>query len=99
MGIYRKQPRQLKDLVEDYIEEYPNRVAMKRGMILALWPEKVGAAVREQVTDIAFRGSRLVLRVPDPSWRHEIHMQRHQIARQLNEAVNEEIIRNIMITS
>ncbi len=99
MAFYRKQPRPLKDLVDDFIEDYPYRVALKRGMVLALWPEVIGEAIREQVRDMKFRGSRLIVHVPDPSWRHEIHMQRHQIATKLNAAVKEEIIRDIMIKS
>lgn len=97
MPRYRKQPRQLRELVDEYIDEYPHRVALKRGMILSLWPEVIGEAVREQVRDIKFHGSRLILYVPDPSWRHEIHMQRSAIAARLNAVVKEEIIRDIMI--
>ncbi len=97
MAFYRKQPRQLRELVDDFIDDYPHRVALKRGMILALWPEVIGEAVREQVRDLKFQGSRLILYVPDPSWRHEIHMQRRAIAGKLNSAVKEEIIRDIII--
>ncbi|TVQ75049.1 MAG: DUF721 domain-containing protein [Balneolaceae bacterium] len=97
MAIYRKQPRQLRELVDEFIEDYPHRVALKRGMILALWPEVIGEAIREQVRDMKFQGSRLILHVPDPSWRHEIHMQRRTIATRLNSAVKEEIIRDIII--
>ncbi len=99
MAYRRKQPRQLKELVDDFIEDYPHRVALKRGMILAMWPEKIGASIREQVRDMKFQGSRLIVRVPDPSWRHEIHMQRYQIAKTLNKAVKEEIIREIIVKS
>lgn len=97
MAIYRKQPRQLRELVDEFIEDYPHRVALKRGMILALWPEVIGEAIREQVRDMKFQGSRLILHVSDPSWRHEIHMQRRTIATRLNSAVKEEIIRDIII--
>ncbi len=97
MAIYRKQPRQLRELVDEFIEDYPHRVALKRGMILALWPEVIGEAIREQVRDMKFQGSRLILYVPDPSWRHEIHMQRRAIATRLNSAVKEEIVRDIII--
>ncbi|MEX0679934.1 MAG: DUF721 domain-containing protein [Balneolales bacterium] len=99
MAYRRKQPRALKDLMDEFIEEYPHRVALKRGMILSLWPETVGAAICEQVRDLKIYGSRLVVHVPDPAWRHEIHMQRHKIIRQLNSAVKEEIIRDIIIKS
>ncbi len=97
MAYRRKQPRALKELLDDFIQNYPHRVAMKRGMILALWPKVVGEAVREQVREMKFQGSRLVLYVSDSSWRHEIHMQRHAIAKKLNKAVKEEIIRDIVI--
>ncbi len=97
MAYRRKQPRMLNELVDEFIQDYPHRVAMKRGMILALWPETIGSAIREQVRDLKFQGNRLILYVSDPSWRHEIHMQRHKIAKQLNNAVKEEIIQDIMI--
>lgn len=97
MPLYRKQPRQLRELVDEFIEDYPHRVALKRGMILAQWPELIGKSIREQVRDMKFQGSRLVLHVADPSWRHEIHMQRHAIARKLNNTVKEEIIRDIVV--
>ncbi len=93
----RKQPRPINQLLDDFIESYPHRVAMKRGMVLSLWSEKIGTAIREQVKDLKFHGSRLIVHVPDPSWRHEIHMQRHQIAKTLNRAVKEEIIRDIVV--
>lgn len=97
MAYNRKKPRALNELVDEFIQDYPHRVALKRGMILALWPETIGAAVREQVRDYKFQGARLVLHVPDPSWRHEIHMQRHKLAKKLNDAVKEEIIRDIIV--
>ena len=97
MTFHRKKPRPLKDLLDDFIENYPDKTAIKRGMVLALWPELVGESVRGQVRDLKFQGSRLILFVADPSWRHEIHMQRHNIARKLNEAVKGEIVREIII--
>ncbi len=97
MAYKRKQPRMIKDLLDEFIRDYPNRVALKRGMILAIWPELIGKAIREQVRDLKFQGNRLVVYVPDPSWRHEIHVQRKKIADQLNDAVKEDIIRDIMI--
>lgn len=97
MAFHRKKPKPLKDLLEDFIESYPDKAALKRGMILAMWPELVGDSVRVQVRDLKFQGSRLILFVADPSWRHEIHMQRHNIARKLNEAVKGDIVREIII--
>ncbi|MDI6400601.1 DUF721 domain-containing protein [Balneolaceae bacterium ANBcel3] len=97
MSFRKKQPQALGRLLDDFVESYPHRVSLKRGMILSLWPRVIGKAITEQVHNLKFQGSRLVLFVDDPSWRHEIHMQRHMIAKKLNKAVNEEIIRDIIV--
>lgn len=84
-------------MLEGYIDDLPHRKELKKGMILSLLPESVGSAIAEQCEDIHFEGTTLVMRIKNPGWRHELHMQRYNLTRQLNRKVKEEIIKEIII--
>lgn len=66
---------------------------------MSAWPEVVGSAVAAQAEDIHFKGDTLYVRVKNPAWRHEIHMQRFSITQKLNRRVKEDIIKEIIVTS
>ncbi|MEX0772636.1 MAG: DUF721 domain-containing protein [Balneolales bacterium] len=98
LGYYsKKKPQALSSLLEDFIEDLPHRKELKKGMVLSLLPEYVGPAIAKQCEDIHFEGPRLVMRIKNPGWRHELHMQRYNLARQLNRKVKEEIIKEIIV--
>ncbi|MEX0778156.1 MAG: DUF721 domain-containing protein [Balneolales bacterium] len=98
MGYYRnKKPRALSSILEDFVEDIPHRKELKKGMILSLLPDYVGNAISSQCEDVHFEGSKLVMRIKNPGWRHELHMQRYNLARQLNRKVKEEIIKEIIV--
>lgn len=92
-----KQPKRFSELLQGFIEKYPHRRQLKRGMILSLWPEIVGAAISEQSKEIRFEGSKLIVRVSSASWRQELHMQRYNIMKKLNAEVKEDIISEIIV--
>lgn len=93
---YRRKPKLLSELLDSHLRASTVDPGLKRGMVLSVWHEKIGAPLNEHIHDVRFQGDRLILRVRDPSWRHEIHMQRHVIAQSLNEAVGEKIIRDVV---
>lgn len=97
--MYRRKPQALGDLIEDFIESVPNRKSMKRGMIRAFWREEVGDSIADQTDDMWFKGDLMFVRIKNPAWRHEVHMQRFVIAQRLNKRVKEEIIQDIIIKS
>jgi len=85
--------------LKDYLDDFPYRKELKRGMVLALWPRIVGKAIADQTENLHFEGSNLVLNVKNPAWRHEIHATRYTIAKKLNNEVKEKIVRNIIVRS
>lgn len=97
MSFFGKKPRALGDLIEDFVEGYPHRKSLKKGMILSLWPRIVGKNIAEVSQDLQFKGDKLMLRIENPGWRHELHMQRHAIMKKLNREVNEEIVKDIVV--
>lgn len=92
-----RKPRPLNELIEDFIEDFPYRRRLKRGMILSLWPEIVGQEISSRTEKLYFKGSKLMVHISDPAWRHEIHMQRFHIAKKLNKRVKEDIVSEIVI--
>lgn len=100
MGYYKSnKPKSLKELLGDYIEDFPHRKQLKRGMILSKWEEIVGIKIAEQVDRIHFKGDMLIMHVKNPAWRHEIHMNRYSIAKRLNDEVGEKIIKELRVQS
>ncbi|MDZ7772328.1 MAG: DUF721 domain-containing protein [Balneolaceae bacterium] len=92
-------PKSLRELVKDFLDDYPHRKRLKRGMILSLWERTVGERIARETEDVHFEHGKLVVHVKNPAWRHEIHMKRYNIARKLNEEVEEEIIQEIVVRS
>lgn len=93
----KRRPQPLSNLIEDFIEDFPYRRRLKRGMILSLWPRIVGENIAGRTEKLYFKGNKLMVHVSDPAWRHEIHMQRFHIAKKLNKRVKEDIIDEIVI--
>ena len=92
-------PKPLKDALKDFLDNYPHRKRPKRGMILSLWEQTVGERIAEQTKNIHFERGNLIIHVKNPAWRQEIHMKRFSIAKRLNEKVEEEIIKEIVVRS
>lgn len=92
-------PKPLKDALKDFLDNYPHRKRLKRGMILSLWEQTVGERIAEQTKNVHFERGNLIIHVKNPAWRQEIHMKRFSIAKKLNEKVEEELIKEIVVRS
>lgn len=100
MGRYKSNaPKSLKEALKDFLDTYPHRKRLKRGMILSLWEQTVGERIAEQTENLHFEHGNLVVHVKNPAWRQEIHMKRYSIAKKLNEQVDEKIIKEIVVRS
>lgn len=99
MAYYNRYPKPLNKLVKEFIRDFPQHKEIKKGMILSFWPEVVGSAIANQSENIHFEGSKLIVHIKNPAWRHELHLQRYSIAAKLNQSVNEKIIKEIIIRS
>lgn len=100
MPRYRsKTPKPLKEALKEFLDNYPHRKRLKKGMILSLWRATVGERIAEQTENVHFEYGNLVVHVKNPAWRQEIHMKRFSIAKKLNEQVEEKIIKEIVVRS
>jgi predicted nucleic acid-binding Zn ribbon protein len=92
-------PKPLKDALKDFLDDFPHRKRLKRGMILSIWKQEVGTRIAEETENIHFEYGNLVVHVKNPAWRNEIHMKRFSIAKKLNDRVEEKIIKEIVVRS
>lgn len=98
--MYRNQPKPLGDLVSEFVTQYSDQKAIQRGMVLHRWREVVGEMIAEQCHSVRFdKRNRLILSVPSPPWRHEIHMQRMQLLELLNREAGAEVVTEIIVRS
>ncbi|MFH5831291.1 DUF721 domain-containing protein [Halalkalibaculum sp. DA3122] len=95
----RNKPKALKDLLKNFLDDYPHKNKLKRGMILSIWSKSVGEKIAEKTDNIYFKDGKLIIHVKDPAWRHEIHMQRFQIQKKLNREVGDKIVKEIVVRS
>lgn len=100
MSRYRSNsPKLLRDALKDFLDDYPHRKRLKRGMILSIWKQTVGERIAGETENIHFEHGNLVVHVRNPAWRQEIHMKRFSIAKKLNDKVGEKIIKEIVVRS
>ncbi|MEX2602015.1 MAG: DUF721 domain-containing protein [Balneolaceae bacterium] len=92
-------PQSLDQLLKQYMKRMPQRSEMKRGMVLHFWPEIVGNRVARATKDLYFDNDRLICVVQSEAWRHELHMNRYSIMKQLNGKVGEGVVKEIVVRS
>lgn len=92
-------PKSLGSILDDYLDNFPQKRKLKQGMILAAFEKIVGSRIASEVEDLHFEHKKLVMKVKNPSWRHELHANRFSIQKKLNEQVKGKVIEEIIIRS
>ena len=94
---YNRTPKPMNELLKEFMKRLPQRTEIKRGMILHLWPSVVGSQINSVTSDIRFEGSKLIVKVENEVWRHELHANRFSIAKKLNSKVDSKVISEIIV--
>lgn len=98
--MYAKQPKRIGHVLDDFIASYTDQQAYQRGKVLHYWRSIVGSTIADRCRHLRFDDKqRLILYVSDASWRHEIHMSRHQLIALIHEATHTSIISDIIVRS
>lgn len=92
-------PKPLSDALQDFLDRFPQKKKLKQGMILAIWQEVVGERIASQTEELHFEGNKLVCKVKNQVWRHEIHANRFSIAKRLNAKVKGQVVGDIIVRS
>lgn len=92
-------PKSLGSALQDFLDRFPHKKKMRQGMVLAVWKEVVGERIASQAEDLHFEGDKLVCKVRNQVWRHEIHSNRFSIAKRLNTRVKAQVVADIIVRS
>ncbi len=92
-------PKPLGSVLQDFLDRFPQKKKLKQGMVLSSWQSVVGDRIASQTRDIHFEGDKLVIRVSNQVWRHEIHANRFNIAKRLNAKVKGQVVGDIIVRS
>lgn len=90
-------PKPLSSALQDFLDKFPQKKKLKQGMILSAWESVVGERIASQTEDLHFEGEKLVCKVKNPAWRHEIHANRFSIAKRLNAKVKGQVVGDIIV--
>lgn len=94
---YDRKPKPMNELLKEFMKRMPHRTEMKRGMVLHLWPKVVGSQINAVTKDIRFDGSKLIVKVENEVWRHELHANRFSITKKLNDRVDSKVVKELVI--
>lgn len=87
----------MNQLLKQFMKKMPHQTELKRGMVLHLWPSVVGERIHSVTKDVRFEGNKLIVKVENEAWRHEIHANRFSITKKLNEKVDSKVVKEIIV--
>jgi len=92
-------PKPISESLHNYLDKFPHKKKLRQGMVLSVWEDVVGEQISSQVSDIHFENGKLIIKVTNQVWRHEIHANRFSIAKKLNTKVKSQIVGDIIVRS
>ncbi len=92
-------PKKLGSELRNFLDRFPNKKKLKQGMVLSIWKDVVGERIAEHTEDLHFEGNSLACKVKNQVWRHEIHANRFNIAKRINEELKSQIVSDIIVRS
>lgn len=94
---FARNPKPMNELLKEFIKKIPQKTELKRGMVLHAWPDVVGEKISNITKELYFEGPRLIIKVTSEAWRYELHANRYSIAKKLNNYVESDVIKEIIV--
>lgn len=94
---FGRKPKSLDKLLKEFMDKIPQKSELKRGLVLHYWPEVVGENIDSVTEKVSFEGAKLIVVVKNEAWRYEIHSNRFSIAKRLNDKVDSEVVKDIIV--
>ena len=94
---FGRKPKSMNELLKEFMKRIPRQAELKRGMVLHIWPEVVGENINAATKKVRFEGSKLIVKVTSEAWRYELHANRFSVAKKLNERVESNVVKEIIV--
>lgn len=87
----------LKELVNIFSQQPAYRDRLNQARIRVFWKEEMSNTFNEAVKQIIVRDRRLILTVHSSVVRHELHLSKEALLRRMNEVLDEDYLREVVI--
>lgn len=91
-----KDPKLIAAIVVDMCHLLGLEQSRQQFKALQLWNAVVGEAIASATSLERFTDGQLFIRVKNPSWRMELNYRKHDIVLKLNEALKEQLVKEII---
>lgn len=91
----RSGPTALGELLSEFLQTVMPKHLSQETRVFGAWPQAVGLDVSRQAKPKTFRNGILFVETLHPVWTSELTAKRHLILRKINEALSENLVREI----
>lgn len=88
--------RKLSDIISDYMRENNLNRAMLEHRAQSLWQTVLGPTINSMTNEVSVRNNIMYVSMTSSVARHELVMMKSRIINKINEAVGEEIVKDIV---
>ena len=89
----------LGDAVTGWVQSENHESHVREATLFTHWSEYVGSAVAAQASPLRLERGRLVLSVPDSSWRHQLLFMKKELIASINRHIGTSLVKEIVLTS
>ncbi|MGE3260995.1 MAG: DUF721 domain-containing protein [Bacteriovoracia bacterium] len=88
-------PLRIGEVLQDFLKTSMPKAVGEEVRVFGAWPKAVGQDISKQAKPVGFRNGILFVETQHPIWTTELTAKRHQIQKKLNEALGQEMVRDI----
>lgn len=97
-GMFKRDVQELKNLILSNLRAQGLETPLLQKRLIDSWPLIMGDAIAGYTKNLYIRNQTLFVSLTSPALRADLSMQRHEIARRLNECVGSQVIADIRFT-
>ncbi|MCD4666017.1 MAG: DUF721 domain-containing protein [Bacteroidales bacterium] len=86
----------LNNVIKDILSTYKLEDGINEARLVSVWDEVVGELISKHTEKIFVKGKKLYVKLDSPALKNELSYARNQLIKNLNKAVNNLIIENIV---
>jgi predicted nucleic acid-binding Zn ribbon protein len=88
-------PQPLGSVMKQLIDQLGIRKKIDAARVIETWAALAGPQINGVTDSVRLRGRTLHVKIRSSAWRHELHLQRGQWCRRLNEQLGEDLVEAI----
>jgi len=96
MASSSNQPRRLGDVLEEVIDQLDVQPEIDEARVVETWASIAGTDINGVTESAWMKDSTLYVKITSATWRQELHMNRRQWRERLNEALDAELVEEIV---